>query len=294
MSNKSINNRLMKHCQRSKESYFEQYRDYVYNGESGRYIYIKRGGSLLAVAHLDCVKEDNIQSSIIRYPDSLEGIGVNSLALGDRLGVYIITELLPKFGVTNYDILLTENEEIGYSSAIEFNTDIEYNWMFEFDRHGTGTAVMYRYDNPEIVGKLRTHGIFREYGSFSDISFLEGLGITGVNFGCGYNLEHSEDCHVFKDDILICVKGFVSFWKQYHNEKMPYTFKPVARYNYNNFNYGKNDGYYLNDNFNEDDDTLPYSARKVSSCYSCGVEFSEDDLMDGICQDCEAWLIDKS
>jgi hypothetical protein len=73
---------------------------------SGAYIYKDNGSDILAIAHLDTV-----QSMKHFYTIDLGGERVVFNAqLDDRLGAYIILDLLPTLGV-KCDILLTEGEE---------------------------------------------------------------------------------------------------------------------------------------------------------------------------------------
>src|SRR5262249_10213773 len=106
------------------------------NSEGDTYTFADNGSDVLGVAHLDTVQNAHFGSLI-----KLKGEKVLlSPRLDDRLGVYIITSLLPKFGVT-CDWLLTTGEEIGCSSAANFRTDKSYNWAFSFDRSGDDVVL---------------------------------------------------------------------------------------------------------------------------------------------------------
>lgn len=178
----------------------------------GPYTHIDRGSSVLAVAHLDWV--------MYREPTyTKEGI-FNCPQLDDRLGAWVILDLLPALGVVP-DILLTDSEEVGRSTANYFSTEKQYNWMFEVDRRGED-AVTYQYANPLLEERLELCGWEIGNGSFSDISCLDHLGIQGINFGAGYDLEHSEECHAHWKTIRKNVTKIVRFFKEHENTKMPH------------------------------------------------------------------------
>lgn len=198
--------KLRKFCTFSIDDLFKTTGAEVTNTPWGRYGFIDNGGDVLAVAHLDIV------GSLERFQHiytAKAGI-VQSVALDDRLGAYIICDLLPRLGL-NYDILLTTGEEVGMSTAAEFATEKEYNWIFEFDRHGKD-VVMYQYEDDHMVDLLEDSGFTVGFGSFSDISELDQLGVKGFNFGTGYHKEHTIRCYVDLVDTAHMVNLFASFF----------------------------------------------------------------------------------
>src|SRR4051794_30743638 len=78
------------------------------------YYYRDNGSDILAVAHLDTVGLAHQRAC--HFVDTEGGPVVYSRALDDRLGAYIILDLLPALGIT-HDILLTVGEESGQSTA---------------------------------------------------------------------------------------------------------------------------------------------------------------------------------
>jgi hypothetical protein len=80
------------------------------------------------------------------------GHRVFNVKLDDRLGVY--TCLIICGRGLKFDVLLTEDEEIGQSTASFSETNKDYNWMFQFDRQGVQT-VMYQYETPGVVEMLQ-------------------------------------------------------------------------------------------------------------------------------------------
>lgn len=135
----------------------------------------------LAVAHMDTI---NIPSGL-KIEDGL----IKSSVVDNRLGVYIITELLQRKNI-NSDLLITTNEEICYSSARYFIPKKTYNWIYSFDRFGDD-AALYQYRNSvQWVSELENYGFKISTGSYSDIADMAHLGSSGVNLGIGYCQNH--------------------------------------------------------------------------------------------------------
>jgi len=187
--------------------------------DEGTYYYYKDNGSdILAVAHLDSVQSN-------RFCDVVETKRGQKIAfsptLDDRLGAYVICELLPKLGIKT-DILLTVGEESANSSADLFETEKDYKWIFSFDREGTD-VVMYDYKTKEMEGLLKQCGFEVSFGSFSDICSLEHLGCKGFNFGVGYRNYHSKRAFVFLDDTFDMVARFMRFHDLNKNVHLKHT-----------------------------------------------------------------------
>ena len=169
----------------------------------GNYVFRDTGERILGVAHLDTVLPGTHFSR--------DGDRVFSPALDDRLGVYLLSDLLPLLGV-KFDLLLTDGEERGCSTARWFVPPRRYNWMFSFDRAGTD-VVMYQYDTTATRRLLHRAGFRVGVGSYSDIADLDFLGCTGFNFGCGYHRQHKPDCHTDLNETQQMVSRFVRFWQ---------------------------------------------------------------------------------
>ena len=208
MLNKSLIKSLNKTCNARIED-FRVLGD-VTDTKDGQLIYIDRGCDTLGVAHLDYVDF---------VPARLHKNRVYCPQLDDRLGAWVLLYLLPYLDV-ECDILLTDSEEVGRSTAKYFEPAKEYNWMFEFDRRGTD-VVMYEYDSPENRELLDDHEFEVGYGSFSDISYLGHLGITGFNFGVGYHHEHTRRCYANLIDTLTQANKFVGFWDELSDVPIP-------------------------------------------------------------------------
>ena len=145
----------------------------------GPMIFIDNNAPVLAVGHLDYVdfKEPKRKK---QYKNT---IIYDCPQLDDRLGVWMILDILPLAGI-KCDILLTDSEEQGQSTAQYFKPTKKYNWIMEFDRQGTST-VMYDYDDNDMRQLLREYDFEIEYGAFTDICSLESLGCKEFNFGVG-------------------------------------------------------------------------------------------------------------
>jgi hypothetical protein len=189
----------------------------------GRYFHHRDNGSdLLAVAHLDSVQRDRGCAVV----DTAGGKLALSGVLDDRLGAYVILDLLPRLGVVA-DWLLTTDEESGDSTAAEFDTDKRYHWMFQFDRGGTD-VVMYDYETEELVRLVESAGAKVGLGSFSDICFLDHLGCAGFNWGVGYRDYHSPRAHAWLEDTFTMVARFLRFHAS--NATTAFTHTPGPRF----------------------------------------------------------------
>ena len=171
----------------------------------GNYVFRDVGSQVLAVAHLDTVLPGTHFAR--------DGDRVASPTLDDRLGVYLLAHLLPAFGV-ECDLLLTDGEEVGRSTARWFVPPRRYNWIFSFDRAGTD-VVLYQYDAPECRRLLGRAGFRVGAGSSSDIAHLGFLGCKGFNFGCGYYRQHQRECFAVLRETERMVTGFVRFWRRH-------------------------------------------------------------------------------
>lgn len=183
------------------------------------YCYRDNGSNVLAVAHLDTVVERELRQC--NFLNTAAGPVVYSPALDDRLGAYIILDLLPKLGIT-YDILLTVGEESGESTAAFFDPPKQYDWIIEFDRGGSD-VVMYQYDDEDTRDLVKDSGARVGEGSFSDIAYLEHLGVKAFNWGTGYQDYHSVRSHAYLDDTFDMVDHFLSFAAANDGVQMPHT-----------------------------------------------------------------------
>jgi hypothetical protein len=158
---------------------------------------------ILAVAHCDYVELPNVFAA-----DPEMGV-VFSPRLDDRLGVYTLLYLLPSLGI-NLDVLLTENEERGATTAKDFITDKKYNWVVSFDRRGED-VVYYQYSN---IREHLTPFFAVGHGSYSDIAALQHLGVLAFNVGVGYESEHTSNCTCQLKTYFAQIARFVAFYRK--------------------------------------------------------------------------------
>lgn len=186
------------------------------------YLFRDNGSSILAVAHLDTVGLAHQRKTHI--VDTEGGTVVYSRALDDRLGAYVLAELLPAMGM-RFDLLLTVGEETGQSTAQFFDPsdhhDRTYNWIIEFDRGGTD-VVLYQYEDSDLIDKVTATGADVEQGIFSDISYMEHVGVKALNWGVGYRDYHGPRAHVWLDDMFRMVDYFCDFHETWADTHMPH------------------------------------------------------------------------
>lgn len=239
-------------AKRPVEWFFRKYADHTFGKGDDRYIFIDNGAPILAVAHLDTVVDPGKKFNFNVYTrDGIEIIKCPSL--DDRVGVYIITVLLPKLlkeGDKWADILLTIGEESGKTTARQFKTDKKYNWMVEFDRMGSSMsgsedAVLYTYISNDFKKVLAKYGFERTgHGSFTDISALTNLGCRGLNVAVGYQNNHSTRAWM---RTIECEANVAKFLKLYRAEKdtmFAFTYTPPKKYNPDDYRYPYGGGYY--------------------------------------------------
>jgi hypothetical protein len=171
------------------------------------YFHADRGASVLAVAHLDTVAPENQRKA--RFVDTAAGPVVHSRALDDRLGAYVILDMLPKLGIMT-DVLLTTGEESGMSTAAWFEPPRAYDWLIEFDRGGTD-VVLYQYEDAATCALVEATGAKIGMGSYSDIADLEHLECKAMNWGVGYRDYHGPRAHAYLSDTFESVARYVRF-----------------------------------------------------------------------------------
>lgn len=268
----------------------------------GMYIFKDNGSKILGVAHLDTVLNMNHFHRIDVNGDSI----VINAQLDDRLGVYTLAHLLPTMGV-NFDLLLTEGEEQGLSTAAHFETTKEYNWIFSFDRRG-GDVVLYQFDSKVINKALEGSKFKIGQGTFSDIAFLDHLGCKGFNVGCGYHGEHSDMCYANMTEYKSQVKRFVNFYHRNSDTHYKHTYKPSYKFPVTT---GTGNHYTMNDynsrfHWGDYDDLYCYLCNSkrgkhqiiediwlcdscfndAALCAGCQDVYYSHEISDGLCMNC--------
>ncbi len=174
----------------------------------GPLIFQDNGAKVLAVAHLDSVdtSRPRLSKGIVRCPQ-----------LDDRLGAWIVLDVLPRLGV-NCDILLTDSEEKGQSTAQYFTETDRYNWVCEFDREGSD-VVLYDYETEPLSDLLESYGFPIGWGSFSDICSLR-LDVSAINFGVGYHRQHTPHCFADLRETESMLRRFARFYSDQKGKRL--------------------------------------------------------------------------
>mgnify|MGYP001615358265 CR=1 FL=1 len=259
-----INIRQLKlRCSQTIEQLFTDLGGVVRDG----YAFRDNGSNILAVAHCDTV----CHSEHFAYDNGV----VFNAKLDDRLGVYTIMDLLPALGC-KVDVLLTDGEEIGASTAANFNPAKIYNWIVEFDRRGEG-AVLYQYTG--FTGVVRKHFTL-EHGSYSDISSMGHIGCMALNVGIGYHDEHMVNCYADLNEYTRNINRFIKFYEEQRD--IFHEFIPVKR----SFT-GWDDLEFYRSKSPHCPQCNEESYTRIDGgqyCHQCGIVFDDDD-------DCWRWKI---
>jgi hypothetical protein len=219
-------------------SYFAKHGTLIGDKPEEQYYFKDNGSKILAVAHLDSVQSVKF-CDLLKHP---HGWRLYSPSLDDRLGVYVILCMLPKLGIKP-DILLTNFEENGDSTAEFFKTEKKYNWMFSFDRTGQD-VVSYQYKDKTVDDLLKKHDFESNHGSFSCIGKLEHLKIKGFNFGVGYENYHDMYAYAPLLTVIRQVAKFTRFFLAEKNHHMEHRERAITVYNRDSYsrNYYDNGG----------------------------------------------------
>ena len=260
----------------------------VTDTRDGIFIHKESNAKVLGVAHLDTVL--NSKHFYVKKHKGLEYIF--NAQLDDRLGVYTLLYTLPKMGI-EFDLLLTEGEESGQSTAQHFEGS--YNWIFSFDRRGDD-VVSYQYDSPDWNRTIESSGLKVGFGTFSDIAFMEHLGVKAMNIGTGYYGEHSKQSYACVNTWASQVRKFSEFYRVNKDIKFPHVPEPYYP-RYGKFDWGSwgeydplycylcnakrgtqqvlNDVWLCSECFNDCD-----------MCVTCENIVYAHEVIDGVCMDC--------
>ncbi|MHB8997657.1 MAG: hypothetical protein ACYC63_20620 [Armatimonadota bacterium] len=249
-------------CLQSKEAIFASHGEALPCRE-GNLRFTDNGSQILGVCHVDTVEHKP------RYREQ-KGRAF-STALDDRLGIYILTKLLPARGIV-LDWLLTDNEECGGSTASDFVAPKDYRWTVEFDREGSD-VVLYQYDDGNLDEAFAAIGVPIGCGSYSDICDLPNIGTTCFNFGVGYHRQHSPACYVDFEEMAAQVDAFARFYEVHKEERLEYDADACDLYYYgeHDWSYYERDG----DDASDDRDTR---LRALWLDYSDPVAYADPEL----------------
>jgi len=211
--NSQLLNAIQRRCTQKKKSLL---RSLVSDGftktecptQGNAYYFKDNGGNVLLVAHADTVQKG------LRFSKN-ENI-IFSPMLDDRLGVALVADYLPSVLSAPVDILITDDEECGNSSARSFVSPKEYNWIAEMDRGG-GDVVTYCLDSPDWNSALESAGFTIGSGIYSDICELTDT-CCMVNVGIGYDLYHSAKAYANTDTLQQNLVRFVTLFDAYCNQ----------------------------------------------------------------------------
>ena len=216
------------------KDYMQQYltsKQYKVINEDG-FLYAKGTVPVLLVAHMDTVHKEQCHSIMESggMITSSQGIGGD-----DRCGIFIIANIVKDIKCS---VLLCEDEECGGIGARKFTktnyiTNLDVNYMIEFDRKGKDDAVFYSCDNKDFA-KFVTDGTgYKEAtGSFSDISILMPASkLCGVNLSCGYYSPHTIQEYVKYSEMMDTIDAA----KNLINTKCEKPYEYIARVIQNNY-----------------------------------------------------------
>ena len=196
-------------------SYTSFYKDNVWDKKKQKYVPVKK-----KKAKKKAKKVDKNAPLIVK-----------SSRLDNRLGAYIVCDLLPQLGIYT-DVLLTEGEESCSSTAQMFDGNEakrQYNWMFSFDREGRD-VVMYQYENKESEEQLEKHALDLGIGSYSDICELDWLECVGFNFGAGNYRSHQASAFAVVKQCYKQVRKFRSFYSEFRDTFMEYDVEDTVKF----------------------------------------------------------------
>jgi hypothetical protein len=224
--------KLRNRCEQKIPDILREVGGQVMQTTDGPLCWVRRGAPVLAVVHMDFVPVQH------RWGYDHKRGRVWTPRLDDRMGLFVLLDVLPSLGI-NVDLLLTDSEEVGRSTARYFCDELEsvgalathgYNWCVQFDRRGDD-VVLYDYEaSAEWEAALSGHGFKVGCGSFSDISSLGDLGVCAVNIGCGYHHEHSTRCYGDIEQLTHNVALFESFYRDKSGVRFEYTEKMRDEY----------------------------------------------------------------
>lgn len=161
-------------------------------------------GKLITLPELTHKQKSRIERRVVKN----QAKQLTGPVVDDRLGAAMA------LGMSGWaDLLFTDCEEQGKSTAAYFKAPRDYNWIVGLDRRGTD-VVTYQYKDKEWLSCLGKH--FKVgFGSWSDIGYLEGLGRSAVNVGIGYHNEHTRGAFWNPKETNAQLGQLWAFWKEF-------------------------------------------------------------------------------
>jgi len=239
-----------------------------------RHIYVDNGAPFLLVAHIDTVQAPRLD----KYN---RGAGFD-----DRLGVYMGHKLCQERPEL-FDLLLTDYEEQGASTAEFFWPSHDYKLIIGLDREGDD-YVDYGYASDELHNALSSYRFMQGFGSFSDICFMDHIEVNKINIGMGTYSGHSSKSGFHRPILELQIERLLSFCEDHRDTDWPIVVQDIwQRRGWGN---GWNDEWYDKsyikplpsnrwpppDSFcvDEDDEDWPW----MEKCDLCGQQCNSDDM----------------
>lgn len=172
-----------------------------------RHIYVDNRAPVLLVAHIDTVQTP-------RLDRVNRGAGFD-----DRLGVYLGHKLV-RSRPDLFDLLLTDYEETGGSTAAYFTPSHDYKLVVELDREGED-YVDYGLASSELRWALEDCGFTHQQGLFSDICMMDHVKCNKFNLGLGTHHSHSKDSGFDMGVFERQVKRLLDFVEMYKDITWP-------------------------------------------------------------------------
>ena len=184
----------------------------------------------LLVHHIDTVQKHST-ATFVPYQIG-DGRYLHSPHNDDRIGIAAAMEVLEHNGYTAFDILITDMEEVGRTTAGDFMDWLDkseeqggptekireriakYRGIIEFDRGGAD-YVTYSYRNAEAEAFMKECGFPKGTGSFSDIAAMYDMGIYAMNLGTGYRSPHSANGWASLDVYAWSIAHAIAFMRHF-------------------------------------------------------------------------------
>lgn len=257
----------------------EHTHDIILTGDG--YVYAKGDFPVLLVAHMDTVHKN--LPTIISYNSKSQTISSpNGIGGDDRCGIYMVLEIVKYF---NCSVLFTEDEELGGVGAEKFiktkiASELEFNYMIEFDRANANDAVFYECDNPEFEEFIVDEFYKTAYGTFSDISILAPyIGCAAVNLSCGYYKAHTKDEYVVLPEMEKSIEAACKILERTtENDSFEYIESEYAGY------YSRYGSYYGEDEYYEEKYySVEYMDKNGSSEWFDTMAYTEAEAIGKFC-----------
>jgi len=227
-----------------------------------KHVYVDNGSPILLVAHVDTVQTPRLNQ------DQCTGAGFD-----DRLGVCLAHKLVKEYPAI-FDLLLTDFEESGGSTAAFFNPTHEYNLVVELDREG-GDYVDYGLASDELHDLLASYGFTKGRGSYTDICSMPQVECCKINVGIGTFNSHGKKSGYDKAVADLQIARLLSFIRDHHDTRF------IGAHDLDDT------GYLLIDGVAYYDDWCP----GLSECRTCGDYVATEQLYDRECPDCTGMFL---